>query len=408
MSRDLPQQPRDRVTGPLPGPLPGLARVIVLHALHHWGRTAILAAVVAVAAAVPIVGRVVVAQFEESLHARAQTVPLIIGASGSRFDLVFTALHFRQSASGVLPLGEVDEVRAQGTPVIPMHARFTARGEPLVAVGYEYFEHRRLAAATGRLPATLTEAVLGSHAATKLGLGVGDELPSDQRTTLDITAPASIIMSIVGVLAPTGTPDDHAVFVDLETAWLLEGIAHGHDDAETITDPASLFGRVGDRVALSEAVRTYQRVTKENASSFHLHSERKNLPVTALLVFPPDEKTSTILAARYNADPAMQAVRPTRVIDELIAFVVRLRSVFDAIALLLGGSTAVLLALIVALSVRIRADELATLGEIGVSRRAVTAVALGELVVIAGLAACLAAVLVAALIGLVAGWLPIG
>jgi ABC-type antimicrobial peptide transport system permease subunit len=165
---------------------------------------------------------------------------------------------------------------------------------------------------------------------------------------------------------------------------------------------------VGDRVALSEAVRTYQRVTEENASSFHLHSDRDDLPLTAMLVFPPDEKSSTILAARYNANPAMQAVRPTRVIDELIAFVVRLRSVFDAIALLLGASTAILLGLIVALSVRIRAEELATLGEIGVSRRSVTAVALGELVVIAGLAACLGVVLVVVLVGLVAGLVSIG
>jgi len=384
----------------------GVARVILLHAMHHWVRTLILACAVSVAVALPIIGRVVVERFERGLHARAQTVPMVVGAAGSRFDLVFTALHFRQSAAGTLPLGELDVIRSQaGVEAIPMHARATARSEPVVAVGFEYFERRGLVASQGRLPAALAEAVLGWDAARRLKLGVGDELPSDQRTTLDITAPPSIVLKIVGVLERTGSPDDRAVFVDLETAWLLEGIAHGHDDPETMTDPHDVYGRAGNVVALTEGVRTYQRVTEENIRSFHVHEERHRLPITAVLVYPPDEKTSTILYARYNASPSKQAARPTRVIDELIAFVIRLRTVFDAIAGVLAISTALLVGLIVLLSVRIRSDELATLGEIGVSRRTVGLVAVGELLVIAVISVVLVSGLVSASVVMASLWL---
>ena len=30
-------------------------------------------------------------------------------------------------------------------------------------------------------------------------------------------------MTVTGVLAPTGTPDDDAVLVDIKTAWVIEG-----------------------------------------------------------------------------------------------------------------------------------------------------------------------------------------
>ncbi len=395
----------------------GLLRVIVLHATHHWVRTLLLAAAVSVAAALPITGRIVVHRFEHRLHARAHTVPLLIGAAGSRFDLVFTALHFRLSTRGTIPLGEVDRIAgghsaaqadAGPTLAIPLHVRFTARGEPIAAVGFEYFGLRGLTARQGRLPAEMGEVVLGARTHERLGLVVGDELPSDQRTSLDITAPSSIMLRVVGVLEPTGGPDDDAVFADLSTAWLLEGLAHGHEDAQTITDPASVFGRTDDAVSLSAAVPTYQRITDDNSRSFHLHADRAELPITAVLVYPTSSKAETILAARYNADRSMQAVRPARVVDELVSFIVRLRTVFDAIALVLAVTTASLLALIAGLSVRIRSDELRTLREIGVARHTVVAVAVGELGVVAAIAAVLVGVEVLALVALATGWLPVG
>ena len=44
---------------------------------------------------------------------------------------------------------------------------------------------------------------------------------------------------MVGILAPTSTPDDEAVFVDIKTAWVISGIGHGHEDVVTAEDLAS-------------------------------------------------------------------------------------------------------------------------------------------------------------------------
>ena len=236
--------------------------------------------------------------------------------------------------------------------------------------------------------------MVGARAAGRLGLSPGDTLGTDQVEAYGLTAPASIRLRISGVLAPSGSVDDEAVFVDLETAWLLEGIAHGHQDATTIDRPDLLIGRTDEHVALSGAVVTEQDVTRADASAFHIHADRADLPLTGALVFPDTEKTSTIVRTSVNASPDLQAVEPRAVIDELMAFVVRVRLVFDALAAVMGVSTLTLVGLIGALSYRVREEEIRTLTEIGCARGAVAGLFLSELALILALGAALALALV--------------
>lgn len=351
----------------------GLAYLATRHALRRWGRSLVLVLSVAVALALPATSRVLVARYDEALHARAATTPLVVGAKGSRFDLVFAALYYRSADLGTTTVGRYEWLlREQGIEAIPVHARFTVRGDvPVVATTVEYFERRGLLTEAGRRPALLSECVLGASVSQRLGLRVGDELYSDQRRALDITSAQSIRLPVVGVLAETGTPDDEAVFVDLETAWVLEGATHGHTPAERVEGEGLVIGESDQHIALANALREAQEITPANASNFHLHGERRDLPLTAVLVWPDSDKTRTIVGERVNRSDGDQAVVPSRVIDDLMAFVVRVRTVFDALAIVLLASTAVLIGLIVALSYRVREAELQTLGEIGASRFAV-------------------------------------
>ena len=65
---------------------------------------------------------------------------------------------------------------------------------------------------------------------------------SDPENVFDLAGSYPIIMHVRGVLAPTGTADDGAVFVDIKTEWLIMGIMHGHQDVEK-ADPSLLLGR---------------------------------------------------------------------------------------------------------------------------------------------------------------------
>lgn len=350
----------------------GVLHLALRHMVYRAGRTLILVACVGVALALPLASRALVARFDAALHERARTAPVIVGAKGSRFDLVFNTLYFRIGRVGTIPLSVYEDLlRRPGVYALPMHVRFTARGAPVVATDLEYLQRQGLTLDAGRPFASIGEAVLGAQAARQLALGVGDTLGTDQIEAYDLTSPASIRLRVVGVLRPTSSVDDNAVFVDLETAWLLEGIAHGHQDAGAIDRPDLLIGKTDTHVALSGAVVTEQDVTSADPASFHIHAERADLPITGVLVYPDSEKTSTILRTAINATPDRQAVAPEAVIDELMAFVVRVRQVFDAIAALLGLSTVALIGLISALSYRVREEEIRTLTEIGCARSAV-------------------------------------
>ncbi|MFK7758573.1 MAG: ABC transporter permease [Phycisphaerales bacterium] len=365
------------------------------HAQYRWGRSLMLCACVFVITSLPLVSRSIVTSFELSLRDRARTVPMLVGAAGSRFDLILAALHWRTTDVASISLSAVQEIRTEpGVQAIPVHVRFRARGLPIAAVPYEYFELRDLAPSQGRLVAGLGEAVLGAWAASELGLKPGDELPSDQLRSYDITAPPAVMLRVVGILRETNTPDDRAILVDLETAWLLEGIAHGHQEASKITDPQLLIGKSDERVALSGAVIEYQRIDQSTIQSFHLHSDRDQLPITAVLVFPTTEKSSTLIRTRINANPARQALSPVTVSEELIGSVLRVRRLVDAISLVVGAAMLGLLVLVGLLTYRARADEVRTLLEIGATRRQVAKlffIEFGSIVGVGVLAASIAA-----------------
>lgn len=370
--------------------------LIYWHAWQHRGRSALLVACVSVALVVPMLSRSLASRFERGLRARAEMAPLVVGAPGGRFDLVLASLYFRPAPVEVLEFRRYAALAQEPLArAIPIHARFTAGGAPVVATDVGYFQRPGvpMPVREGRLFMRLGEALAGASASRRLGLGPGDSIFSDQREAYDIAKAPPVKLAVVGVLAPTGTSDDDALFVDLETAWLLEGFAHGHDDAATIDRPELVIARQGDKVALSEAVRPYQEVTSANADGFHVHGSRDGFPLTGVLLYPVDDRAATILAARINASPGIQAIEPAAVVDELIAFVVRLRLVFDALSIVLGLSTGALIGLIALLGYRLRSDELRTLADMGAPRRTAAVLVGGELAGLFALGAGIAAAL---------------
>ncbi|MGP1271707.1 MAG: ABC transporter permease [Phycisphaerales bacterium] len=349
----------------------GVVRLALLYARRTPFQTAVVAASIAVAAALPIAGRVLVERYEHRLQARSVAVPLIVGAQGSRFDLLLAALFFRQTPAGVLPLGAAETLADGGrATVVPIHARHTARGVPVVAVGFEYFELLALTPVRGRLPGRIGEAVLGANTAESLKLRPGDAIRTDRRELYDLSVPPPVNLAIVGILRPTGTADDDAVFVDLETAWVIEGFSHAHAPADRLDQADIVFEGEG-AVALRPTLETITDITEatgDDAFDFHLHADRATLPLSAALVFPNTEKDRTILEATVNTDGEYQAVRPVELVDELFEFVLRVRTVFDGIAVLLGVATVSLVVLTTVLASRLRRDEFEVLDRIGAPR----------------------------------------
>jgi putative ABC transport system permease protein len=363
---------------------------------RHPVQSGVLVLCIALTLYLPVVVRVLLADYRAHLMARAETTPLIMGARSNRFDLTFNALYFRQGALETLPYPQVQSLLdAGGVLAVPIHARFTAQGHPIVGTTLEYFEQRHLSLSAGTYPLLLGDVSLGAAVAAALNLNPGDSLFSDQIELYDIAVPPSLKMKVVGVLQPVGTPDDHAVFIDIKSSWILEGLAHGHDEVNAGLDPALILGANEHSVVLSRAMMEYNEVTLDNLASFHYHGDPDQLPLNAILCWPDDHKVGTLVKARVNQEGQFRMLAPTSVIQDLLAFVLRIRSLVDGVFGLLATITLLLTALVFLLSSRIRAREMRTLQRMGCSRNFVRALYCTEIGIVLSFAVLLAAATVA-------------
>ena len=363
----------------------------IAHLRYHWGRSVVLLLAVALILAVPFASRLLMGAAEEQLTARAEATPLVLGRPGSRLDLVMSAVYFAEAQPQPLAMADVEAIWDGGLALpVPLHTAFTAEGARIVGTTLDYFDLRGLAVAEGRPLAVLGDAVLGAAVAERLGLAPGDAIVSDPESLFDLAGAYPLEMPVVGVLAPTGTPDDEAVFVDIKTAWVIAGIGHGHDDVLPAAPDAA-------NVAVPAGIREFNRITPENVEGFHFHGDPGAHPVTAAIVAPFDARSAAILRGRYlDPDGRAQLVEPGLVVGGLVERLFRIRAVLDAVAAIVGLAALAAVALAVFLSYRLREAEVRTAFRIGAPRGAIARLLGAETVIILSCAALIAGLATAA------------
>jgi putative ABC transport system permease protein len=354
------------------------------YVLYHRAKTFILVVSLTMTMVLPLTSHLLIRAYEQRLRARAAETPLIVGTRGKRFDLVLKALYFTGAHIEPVHMSEVERLRdsAWGTP-IPLELSFTVKrgGYPIVGTTVDYFDFRGLRPARGSLPLRIGQAVLGADVARTLDLGPGDHLFSDQAAMFDITQTYPLRMQIVGVLAETGTPDDHAVFTDIKTTWIMAGISHGHQDVERAeVDPSLILRQTDDEVVTNPGIVEYNEVTADNIQSFHTHAPPEALPLTAIIVLPESAKGATILKAEYQEPQRDEHMLvPTEVINDLMERVFRVQRLFDVSFAIVALATVLFLVLVVLLSLRLRRREMETMARIGCSRGTAFRLQAGEL-----------------------------
>jgi putative ABC transport system permease protein len=355
-------------------------------------KTAIMVFSIAVGVFLPLAVNLLVRNYQRGLLARAQATPLVAGAPGSRLDLVLHALYFRGTPARDLTMSDVAAINSSGLALgIPILEKHAARGLPIVGTSLEYFDFRGLRVAQGEGLTRVADCVLGATVAEKLALKPGDKLPSDPENVFDLAGSYPVNMVIKGVLAPTGTADDGAIFTDYKTEWMILGLMHGHADVTTV-DPNMLLGRNATNVTASDAVLPFQEITEQNMDLFHVHGDEGTYPVSAIIVVPRDSKSATILRGRYENPKAMvQLLVPKQVISETLDLVFRVKRFFDSQAVLVGGAMALLLALVVLLSLRLRRGEMETMFKIGCARWMTFGMQAAEIIMVVGAGVAIAA-----------------
>jgi len=350
----------------------------------HRLKSAILVTAITLILYLPVGLRVLVEQSAEQLTARAVATPLVVGSSGSPLELVLNTLYFGAESPAPLEYGRSTELAASGlAKSIPMYVRFQSRGHPIVGTTLDYFEVRDLEVADGRRFALLGECVVGSRVARSLQIGPGDAVISSPESVFDLAGVYPLRMRVSGVLGYADSSDDDAIFVDLKTAWVIEGLGHGHQDLSNPSAAGAVLSREGNTVTANASVVQYNEITPDNIESFHFHGDLSGFPITAVIAVPSDQKASALLQGRYQAaDRAVQIVRPVSVMDELLATVLTVQKFVVAGAAILGLATLATASLVFWLSLRLRRREIETLFKIGGSRLSVGAVMASEIVAV--------------------------
>lgn len=363
---------------------------------HHRLKLLVLTFAITLVSWLPVAIQSIVDQTASQLLDRADNTPLVIGAPGSPLELSLGSLYFRARTPQVLSFDELQKVEATGhATAIPLYYRFRAQDHPIVGTSPDYFDFRGLTLASGRAVAMLGEAVIGAKVAEATGLAVGDHIISSPESVFDLAGVYPLKMPIVGVLAPSFSPDDEAVFVDVKTTWVIQGLGHGHQDLNRREALGQILKREGDNIVANASVRQFNEITPDNIDSFHFHGDNADNPVSAIIPVPRDDKAAALLLGQYLEEREdVQIVRSRRVIGELLDTVFTVRDYVVVGIAIVALATATVAMLVFYLSLRLRKGERFTLARIGASDLQIQLLMAAELVSVLLLSGLLAALLI--------------
>ena len=298
-------------------------------------------------------------------------VHLLVSADPSPLVAVLNGIFYANAPSKPIAWAKFQQIR-NGFPyqwAIPTQQGDSYRGFPTMATSTDFFAKFEPAAgepwklADGRFFERPFEIVLGAAAAKGSGLRMGQQVflnhgsgasreggePDEHAGHVHTEFP----FKVVGILEPTGSAHDRALFVDLESSWIL----HAHDRRER----AGIEGKT-----------TAADLTDD---------DRK---VTGILLRLPTRAGSDASAAMQQQfdtlrrDTAIVVAQPAQQIEKLFEIVSNVDGIFIGMAVVVLFSSAISTMLALYNSMAARTRQIAVLRVLGASRGRVFGLVLTE------------------------------
>jgi putative ABC transport system permease protein len=216
-----------------------LARISLAYLKRRLLGTVLNIVLLAVAVASVTLLLLVSTQLEERIERDARGVDLVVGAKGSRVQLVLSTIYDLDVPGANVPWSDVQQIATHAgvKSAIPIILGDSYYGARIVGTTYAYPGHYGAVVKNGRLWERPLEAVLGAdvHARTRASLG-STFLAAHGLADASGEPHGQHPYRIVGVLARTGTLVDQLVLTDLGSYW----IAHAARDApesELVAEP---------------------------------------------------------------------------------------------------------------------------------------------------------------------------
>lgn len=209
-----------------------LALIILRSLRQHLLSTVITALSIALAGGLLMSVWVVKVQSQATFTQVNTGFDAVLGARGSKLQLVLNAIFHLEASPGNLPAADYEFIRRHPAVklAIPIAVGDNLRGHRIIGTApelftaVEYVPGKKFTLSSGTLfnPAA-KEAVLGSFAAQKLGLRTGDTFHPFHGLLYDERNQHAETYVVTGVLAPSNTPADKVIWVPLHGLQTMVG-----------------------------------------------------------------------------------------------------------------------------------------------------------------------------------------
>jgi len=173
------------------------------------------------------------AEAQKSFLQTTTAFDAVLGARGSKLQLVLNAIFHLEASPGNLSWKDYEVVRRYPAVqvAIPIAVGDNLRGYRIVGTipslftDVEYAPGKRYTVAPGgRLfDPSAKEAVVGSFAAGRLGLRIGDTFHPFHGLAYNPNEQHADLFTVVGIMEPTGTPLDRVVLIPIEGVQKMSG-----------------------------------------------------------------------------------------------------------------------------------------------------------------------------------------
>ena len=310
-------------------------------------------------------------QLNGQIDKNIDPIDMVVGAKGSPLQLVLSSVLHIDVPTGNIKLDEANSIKNHPFvgSAIPVSYGDNYKGYRILGTEFAYFESYGAVLKEGRYFEKSFEAVVGSSAAKKLGLKIGDVFTSSHgllASSTDVHEDHPYI--VVGLLEPTGTVIDQLLICNLESIW--DAHAHVEENHEEHTDEEHDHEH-GDEEhdhEQGDEEHDHEHDDEEHDHESHgdeEHDHDKELEITSLLVKFKSPLGLVQLPRFINETTTMQAALPGFEIQRLMGLlgtgVTTINGI--AIAILLVSGFSIFISLLK--TIRERRQELALLRTYG-------------------------------------------
>jgi hypothetical protein len=343
-------------------------QLALAHLCQHKGKASVISIILALLIFLPTFTLSSLYLLQKKLTERAQKTPLLLAPAQGKAESLLHHLHFQLQDDPIefTPTDSFDLFDGSPLDAIPIflaHQILSKDGRlraPLLCSHAMYLEFRKLAISSGKKPEHPAEIVIGSQLAKKWSVNLGDHLRTSPHRLLDLSKAHQLELLVVGILEPTGGPEDLLAITPLETAWIKLGLGHGHPKENLKGVPKTLH------MSIHSEQKGYRRINQNNREEIHFHQPKSLLPLTAMILLPADEKERLYALAWGQNHPTLEVIDPISVTERILSSLHQLGDILLLMLLVVSLTSLVLMGLFLRMNFIMRKRDAEILEEMGI------------------------------------------